>query len=170
MKNSTLVFRSLAILIILAGTAHLVSYASPKQGTKEAIEVSTDSYSNPKPSQEETSNEILETDYLEGNWKVNYSTEAFKGAVVYSIKKEGEAFHAYTYQYQDEQGYAEDADGAKVLIIKNYDGTMGKGVYFMEYEKEEFQIDCQIERVDDNTFTLSYDYYGYSDVETWKRQ
>nr|WP_299343307.1 hypothetical protein [Allomuricauda sp.] len=170
MKNSTLVFRSLAILIILAGTAHLVSYASPKHGIIQDSEVSADAYSNPKPSQEKTSNEVPETDYLEGNWKVNYSTEAFKGAVVYSIKKEGEAFHAYTYQYQDEQGNSEEADGAKTLTIKSFDGTTGKGMYTMKYEQEEYEIDCVIKRVDDNTFTLSYDYYGYSDVETWKRQ
>ena len=170
MKNSIVVFRSLAILIVLAGTAHLISYASPKQGTKQAIEVSTDAYSNPKPSKEENSSEILETDYLEGNWKVNYSTEGFKGAVVYTIKKEGEAFHAFTYQYQDEQGNSEEADGAKTVTIKTFDGTTGKGVYTMEYKQEVYEIDCQIARVDENTFTLSYDYYGYSDVETWKRQ
>jgi len=30
-------------------------------------------------------------------------------------------------------------------------------------------VPCQIDMVDENTFKLSYDYYGYSDVETWKR-
>ncbi|MEM9078867.1 MAG: hypothetical protein AAGC43_17635 [Bacteroidota bacterium] len=142
MKNSIVVFRSLAILVILAGAAHLVSYASSKQGIIQESKVSTDAYTNPKSSKEEIPNEIPETDYLEGNWKVNYSTEGFKGAVVYSIKKEGEAFHAYTYQYQDEQGNSEEADGAKTVTINTFDGTTGKGIYTMKYEQELYEIDC----------------------------
>ncbi|MEX0316278.1 MAG: hypothetical protein AB3N18_19005 [Allomuricauda sp.] len=173
MKNSTLVFRSLGIIIFLAGLAHLFSFgvnvndASPTSATKtnQQIEVA-----NPNEKLETEAPFREETDYLTDKWKVAYDTDEFKGAIIYNIKKEGKVFNAYTYKYEDENGYAEKAEGTKTLTITSFDGTRGKGIYTIEYEGEKYQIDCQIAMKDENTFTLSYDYHGYGDVETWKRQ
>lgn len=174
MKNATLLFRSLAIIIFIAGIAHLVSYASPKDGLKSDYEESIDSYENQMTSKDENleknANYNPETDYLEGNWKVSYNSKDFKGAVVYNIKKEGKQFNAYTYQYEDENGYTEQAEDSKLLTIKNFDGYRGKGIYTVEYEQQEYEVECQVDMVDENTFKLSYDYYGHSDIETWIRQ
>jgi len=174
MKNLTLLFRSLAIIIFIAGTAHLVSYASPKDKLKYNGKESTNSDRDQKLSKDENleknTNYYPEIDYIKGNWKVTYNSEGFKGTIMYTIKKEGEVFNAYTYQYQDEKGYIEETKSTKNLIIKNFDGYKGKGIYTIEYEQKEYQVDCQIDMVDENTFKLSYDYYGYSDIETWKRQ
>ena len=181
MKNSTLVFRSLAIIIFIVGIAHLATYASQKKNLSnydhayEAYQEETvvDDLGT-KVTDNETSDDInendQETDYIIGTWKVKYNSQDFKGAIIYNLKKEGDVFNAYTLQYQDEKGHAEKAEGSKTLTIKKFDGYKGTGVYAFEYEDELHQVDCRIDMVDENTFKLSYDYYGYKDVETWKRQ
>ncbi len=174
MKNTTLIFRSLAIIVFITGIAHFASSASQKEELKYSYEESIDSYEDKKSSKDENlgkgTNDNLRTDYIEGIWKVTYNSEDFKGAVVYEIKKEGKVFNAYTYQYLDEKGNAEKAENTKILTVKNFDGYKGKGNYTVAYEQQEYQVDCQIDMVDENTLKLSYNYYGYSDVETWKRQ
>ncbi|WP_299114098.1 hypothetical protein [uncultured Winogradskyella sp.] len=172
MKNSTLLFRSLATIIFIAGTAHLAGYTFQKNDIDYNYQESTDSNKENLLTKDEKSKSKNnpETDYIVGKWKVNYNTEDFNGAVFYTIKKEGGNFNAYSYQYQDKNGNSEKAEGLKTLIIKSFDGYQGKGVYTIEYEQQQYQVDCQIDMVDENTFKLSYDYYGYSDVETWKRK
>ena len=174
MKNSTLVFRSLAVIIFIAGIAHLVSYASQKNDLDYGYEELTDSNQKLNSSEgenpEEKTRNNPQTDYIVGKWKVAYNDEDFKGAIVYDIKKEGILFNAYTYQYQDENGYAKKGEGTKTLTIKNFDGNKGKGIYSIEYEQQQYEVDCQIDVINENTFKLSYDYYGFSDTETWKRQ
>lgn len=189
MKNSTLLFRSLGIVILLAGTAHLFTFAANKDDFNQkdnALVISendltSDSLENTahrestidkaiKSKQENGTNYKQETDYIIDKWKVTYSSEEFKGSIIYEIKKVGNIFEAYTYQYEDENGHPQKAEGAKTLTIKSFDGYKGKGIYKIEYEGEKYDIECQIDMVDENTFKLSYDYYGYGDVETWKRQ
>ncbi|WP_298758280.1 hypothetical protein [uncultured Psychroserpens sp.] len=174
MKDSTLLFKSLATIIFIAGIGHLASYASQKDDLNYSYEESTDV--NPEQTLAEDKNPKKKTesspenDYIIGQWKVTYNDADFKGAIIYKIKKEGKVFNAYTYKYQDEKGNSEKAEGLKTLIIKDFDGYQGKGVYTIEYEQQNYQVDCQIDMIDENIFKLSYDYYGYSDVETWKRQ
>ncbi|WP_271766205.1 hypothetical protein [Aquimarina algiphila] len=170
MKNSTLLFRSLATIIFISGIAHLVSYASHKDDITYNESVNIIEEYNLKEDKNSKANNNPKTDYIVGKWKVNYNSEDFIGAVLYNIKKEGENFNAYVYQYQDKNDNSEKAEGSKALIIKNFDGYQGKGVYTIEYEQQQYQVDCQIDMIDENNFKLSYNYYGYSDVETWKRQ
>ncbi len=189
MKNSTLLFRSLGIVILLAGTAHLFTFAANKgdfNNKDNAVvmsenDLTSDSLANTalrestagkaiKPKQQNGTNYKQATDYIIDKWKVTYSSEEYKGSIIYEIKKVGKIFEAYTYQYEDENGYSQKAEGAKTLTIESFDGYKGKGIYKIEYEGEKYDIACQIDMVDENTFKLSYDYYGYSDVETWKRQ
>lgn len=160
MKNSTLLFRSLLVIVLVAGGAHLVTYAS--QNNSSSIPKTTNS------SNENTISNY-ETDYIVGKWKVTYNSKEFNGAIVYDIQKEGNTFNAYTHEYQDEKGYGEKAKKTKILIIKSFDGYKGKGEYKIEYEGETYNVACTIDMVDENTFKLSYESYGYSDVETWKR-
>lgn len=161
MKNSTLVFRSLAVIILLAGTAQLATYASQKTSYNSTVNTE---------GKTEVSTENPETDFIVGKWKVNYNSKDFKGAVVYNIKKEGKLFNAYRTVYQDENGYEEKTTPQKTLIIKSFDGYKGKGVYKIDYEGKTYDVACVIDMVDESTFKLSYDYYGYGDTETWKRQ
>ncbi|MBW1294802.1 hypothetical protein [Aquimarina litoralis] len=185
MKYSTLVFRSLAVIIFITGIAHLTSYASQKDNSIYNHESLTDADQEQVISEksdhkeqtlfegslpEKNTNNISKIDDIVGKWKVTYNNEDFKGSIIYHLKKEGTVFNAYTYEYQDENGYAEKADGIKTLIIKKFNGVKGKGSYTVEYEGQQYQVDCQIDMIDKNTFKLSYDYYGYGDVEIWKRK
>ncbi|EZH75714.1 hypothetical protein ATO12_02675 [Aquimarina atlantica] len=185
MKNSTLLFRSISVVILLAGSAHLASYASQSSNHTSGTDLEKNTISQfPEEKKQaienedrnnETSNASTnyyneETDYIIGNWRVTYNSKEFRGAIVYTIKKEGNVFNAYTYQYEDESGNSERAKSTKTLVIKSFDGYKGKGIYTIEYKKQIYDIECAIDMVDENTFKLSYDYYGYSDVETWKRQ
>ncbi|WP_299549281.1 hypothetical protein [Seonamhaeicola sp.] len=178
MKNSTLLFRSLAIIILIAGVAHLVRLGR-SYTTGESVSYTTspivDEHTNTDFTESDSnSKKILNynenTDYITGTWLANYKSAEFEGAVLYHLKKEGRVFNAYAMEYQDVHGNSQKAEGHKVLTIKRFDGYKGKGVYKMEYKGKIHNMDCSIDMVDENTFKLSYDYYGYSDVETWKRQ
>lgn len=158
MKNSTLLFRSLIIIALLAGIPHLFAYAT-EQPTPNVAAATVDT----------TTTEPTKNDFILGNWKVDYQTPELTGAIIYTIKKEGEQFTAYTHQYADENGYTEQAERTKTLVITQFDGYKGKGTYLVAYEGKKYEMECQIDMVDENTFKLSYDYYGYADVETWKR-
>ncbi len=176
MKNSTLLFRSLAVILLLGGSAHLVSYASKQTVDNtaslvdESVELQTSKSKENTSLSKDTSDYNEETDYIIGNWKTIYNSKDFKGAIIYTIKKEKDVFNAYTHAYEDENGDSEKAKGDKILMIKSFDGYKGKGIYKVTYEKQTYDIECEIDMVDENTFKLSYEYYGYSDVETWKRQ
>ena len=160
MTNATLIFRSLIVIILLAGFAHLFSYTSRDKLPKEVQEsISTDAM--------EANTDTIS---LIGKWKVTYNSEEYKGSIIYDLKKEGKEFNAYTFEYEDEKGYTATADGSKVLAIHEFNGKAGNGIYYFEHENEEYEVNCQIDLIDENSFRLSYDYYGYAGVETWKRQ
>jgi len=168
MKNSTLLFRSLVIILFITGGAHLISYASGHLNPTNN-DISKEEYLE-NPSNKDKTASSLETDYIIGKWKVNYNTKDYSGAIIYDLKKEEGIYNAYTYEYQDAKSYREKAEGTKVLAIKNFDGYKGKGIYTIDYEGQQYQVDCAIDMMDENTFKLSYDYYGYSAIETWKKQ
>jgi len=178
MKNSTLIIRSLLVVSLIAGGAHLVRIVNNKQVKMSEVEekfqktelnVSHESQEeNIVETQENQYNET--TDYIQGKWAVTYDTEEFRGVVVYSIKKENSLFNAYVVAYRDLQGNQENADGSKSLIINKFDGYKGYGVYNIDYEGEVYEVECRIDMLDENTFQLSYEYYGYVDTETWKRE
>ncbi len=182
MKSSTLLFKSLAIIIFIAGTAHLVNYLSLTSKSSESNLYWKEHASNSPTSEIENSEVVpssieteqdefinYETDYIIGKWKVTYSSKDFDGVIVYDVKKESKAFHAYTYEYQDRNGNIEKAKKTKVLIIQKFDGYKGEGIYVISYEGKQYDVKCNIDMIDENTFKLSYEYYGYSDVETWKK-
>ncbi|MEM6686698.1 MAG: hypothetical protein AAF617_13025 [Bacteroidota bacterium] len=156
MKNSTLLIRSLLVIIVFAGSAHLMTYAADQNPNFTSTDTKFTQSNN-------------KTEDITGRWKVTYNTEEFQGAIVYNIKKEGNKFNAYTFEYQDTNGFGSPAEKTKTLIITSFKGAKGKGVYKLEYEDEIYDVDCTIVMVDENTFRLSYDYYGYSGEETWKR-
>ncbi len=174
MKNSTLLFRSLAIVILLGGIAHLATYASqnPNYYSKEHIDTDYSSQEMEESAEIKLSDEAYdqETDYIIGKWAVSYNTKDFTGTIVYDIKKEKTIFNAYTSVYEDLKGNAQQAEKSKTLTIRSFDGYKGKGTYTIDYKGETYEVDCNIDMIDENTFKLSYDYYGYSDTETWKRR
>lgn len=162
MSNSTLLFRSLAIIALIAGVAHWATSASRKKDSKELVERID---SSGKSEQYNAT-----TDYIIGKWRVEHDTEDFKGGIVYEIKKEQGEFNAYTLAFLDELGNTTVSETDKMLTIESFDGYRGDGAYIIEYEGGKYDVTCQIDMVNENTFQLSYYYHGYSDTETWKRQ
>lgn len=174
MKNSTLLYRSLFFIILIAGGAHLVTYASQNGTEKLDIPTNNTSSEHSITTKEEINTpkeEAIdaETNSIEGTWKVSYDSEELNGSIIYAIKKEATVFNAYTHTYEDKNGYTQKAEGTKIVVITSFDGQKGVGNYTIEFEGERYTIECKINMLDDTTFTLSYDYYGYSDVETWKK-
>ncbi|WP_298420398.1 hypothetical protein [uncultured Kordia sp.] len=168
MKNSTLLFRSLLVIVFIAGGAHLVTYASQNSPQNfNSYDDTTSVNSAEKTSQYTINNE---TDYIVGKWIVKYNEKEFKGSILYEIQKEGNKFNAYTVSYLDKVGHSEKAKKTKTLSITSFDGYKGKGIYEIEYEGEIYDVDCTIDMVDENTFQLSYNYYEYNGFETWKKQ
>lgn len=189
MKNSTLIFRSFIVVFVIVGTAHF--FSTKTEAVSDEVETKKmdepDVYKDTVKQKEESrlvddkvtymNEEVksakkieanMETDYIIGNWKVELDTDEFKGAIVYDLKKEKDVFKAYTLKYI-QAGESELADKVMTLSIESFDGYKGVGVYHIEFEDEKYEVPCQIDMVDENTFKLSYDYYGCSDTETWKR-
>ncbi len=102
MKNSTLIVRSVFVILLLTGTAQYFSYTNNQQNENATT-------SSKIPVKSSDTNKIKKTKTLVGKWKVNYNSETFKGAIVYNIKKDGNTFNAYTYEYIDMEGYREKA-------------------------------------------------------------
>ena len=177
MKSSTLLFRSLAIIIFIAGGAQLAGYLTYDAYSANETETNLldleqiETTPKENKSTQNTSEEelLLSTTELQGKWGVTYNSEEFTGTMVYDLKKEGKVINAYLVEYRDEEGYAEAAKPEKTLVIKKFDGKKGRGIYNVSYEGETYEVDCKITIVDDNTFQLSYDYYGYGDTEIWKK-
>ena len=175
MKNSTLLFRSLFFIILIAGSAHLVTFASQKNTIKSNTlenRFSLDTTLQKDKYESKVKNNIINsnTDYLIGSWKVMYNSKDFKGAIVYEIIKENDMYNAYIMEYQDENGNSQKAKKIKTLVINPFKGYKGKAQYMITYEGENYDVECDINIIDDNIFKLSYDSYGYSDIETWKKQ
>ena len=177
MKNSTLLFRSLAIIIFIAGAAHLVNLGL--ENTSESSEaeyyngedfpLTDDSQKMENTTDSISSNYNETTDYIVGSWKVTHKTEDFNGAILYHLKKEGNIFNAYSTAYMDTQGNKEQVTPKKILVINQFDGYKGTGSYNFTYEGAQYDVACQIDMIDENTFAMSYEFYDYGDVETWKR-
>ena len=150
MKKTTLIFRSLGILVLLTGIAHLFSLAAQKNTINtiadETVTMDSSSAILENVSEEgtlksqgqttspTTMTDNRSTDYIIGQWRVTYNSEAFKGAIIYNIKKEGNVFNAYTHQYEDDRGYTQKGEGTKALMIKTFDGYTAKGTYIITYE------------------------------------
>ncbi len=180
MSNSILLFRSIVVVILLAGFAHLFAYSTqekqtittPKNWDSDTTSIPISEKINSTTNSEQLNKSATynsSTDYIIGKWKVLYNSDEFKGTIVYKLEKEEGKYNAYTFQYEDENGYTEKAEETKTLIISEFDGYKGEGIYMLTYEGKQYDVSCQIDMVDENTFKLSYDYYGYSDTETWKR-
>ena len=166
MKKSTLFFRSVLVIFLLAGSAHLVTYSSQNRNTID--KATTDLNSTSPIHQDEEIKSSVETD-LTGKWKVTYNTDEFKGAIIYSIKKEKNKYQAYLVEYQDQEGYAEKANNDKIVNFSSPKDNKANGSYKYKYEGKTYDIDCIILIINNTTFELSYDYFGYSGVETWKK-
>ena len=107
---------------------------------------------------------------LVDSWKVEYKSDTFNGSVIYKIRKVKKKFNAYLTEYQNANGDNQKVDGGKILEITSFNGDTGKGFYLLKYQGETYKVKCKIKIIDNNTFTLKYDYYGYAGVETWERQ
>lgn len=181
MKIANIIFKALGYIIILGGLTILVLFAlypSSEEmdfySQENYIEESyvTNSKDEEKAKKTTTiSKKVLDTQKstpLEGKWKVTY--KSLNGSVVYHIKKEGKFYNAFTYEIKDENGYGEKVPAVKTLIIKSFDGKKGKGIYKIEFEGKKYDVPCKINLIDENSFQLSYDYYGYKDTEVWEKQ
>lgn len=170
MKSSVLLFRSLAIIIFIAGGAHLFNYLSPNQTS--SIETNSNLLKSKNNIEEKSvlqNKAPLSVKDITGKWKVVYNSEEFKGSIIYNLINENNLINAYTWEYQDENGNREKAANEIALIIQKFDGSNGKGSYNIMYEGKKYDVDCEIKIINKTTFELSYDYYGYGDTETWKK-
>lgn len=165
MKNSTLLFRSLIVIFILAGTAHWATYAAKQL----AVNPTSNAISDHSQPTKITNDQAY---YLLGKWTALYDSKEFKGSIVYDIKNEGGLLNGYIHSLLDENGYSfeDDSVGKKILIVQSFDGEAGKGIYKVDYAGKQYDIECTIQMLDEKTFELTYDYYGYGDTETWKKQ
>ena len=106
-----------------------------------------------------------DTHPLLGTWKVDFQEE---GSVIYELKIENEDLIGYSIALFDVNG-ASIPDQTKVFKLKSFKNNLGKGLYFMEYEGENYEVPCQL-KLEDGILYVSYDYYGYKNTERWELQ
>lgn len=91
-----------------------------------------------------------------------------EGSVIYELKIENEELIGYSIALFDVNG-ASIPDQTKVFKLKSFKNNLGKGLYFMEYEGENYEVPCQL-KLEDGILYVSYDYYGYKNIERWELQ
>ncbi|NER11845.1 hypothetical protein GWK08_00175 [Leptobacterium flavescens] len=171
MKNSKLLFISILIIAVLAGTAHLFAGIESTGDTETPVFVPSPAIQEEEEQvqrQPETQQQKTNWELLEGKWEVMYKSDDFTGSIVYRISKDKNSMNAYTVKYIDENGDSLNSEKL-VLIVKSFSGKSGKGTYKLEYEGKAYDIPCKVKMTDPNHFELSYSYYDYSDKETWTR-
>lgn len=159
MKNSTLLFRSVLIVAIIAGIPHaLAIYASDQHPTN--IEAA------PDPETQEIQTASSAEDYWPGRYEVSF--EGMQEKSVYEIRKEGNVFQVHAIKYIDDTGNAYD-DDRLVMEKLNINEYTAKAKYQIEYEGEKYEVNSLLVMDEQGDISLSYSYYGESARETWKR-
>ncbi len=153
---------SLGVIVVLAGIPHVLA----EQVKSNQNEVSPVTQQKPleqsQPVEKENDNPLF------GKWKVNYDSEAFKGAVINEITLDNGKMIGITVAYIDEYGNSEKANDT-ILEITLEKAHPYKGIYQLEYEGESYKVPCKIQSVSETQLRLSYDYYGYADTEIWNK-
>ncbi len=159
MKNSTLLLRSLLIVVTIAGIPHtLALYVS---STKESDiaepqipEIVTDEV-----------NEGWEP-YWVGKYEVSF--DGIKEKAHYEIREKSDQYKCYSILLIDANGNSFE-DNAIVMEDIQITDSIAKAVYQIEYEGKKLKVDSQMKMDDEGNVTLSYNYYGYEGKENWKR-
>ncbi|MDN5202442.1 hypothetical protein QQ008_13730 [Fulvivirgaceae bacterium BMA10] len=148
MKNSTMLFRAVLVLIILAAIPHAFATWRSETRSEEPLQV-----------------RVNQENPLIGKWEATY--DEMEGKVIYQIKKKGNKIMGYTVSFVDEAGNAY-VDDSLVLEVKHFSKDKGKAMYMMEYEGEKYEVICEF-KLEGNSLEISYDYYGYQGKEVWKK-
>ena len=164
MSNTTLFFRSLLIVAVLAGIPHaLALYANQKD--------TSTSYEQEKPdttSEDEAPLQDLKdwAYYWQGKYEVSF--EGLKEKAIYEIKNTDGQLSCYSVALIDAEGnrYDDNSLVMKSISIEEYKAT---AKYTIDYEGEKYEVDSQILMDEEGNLTLSYTYYGYEGKETWTR-
>ncbi len=147
MKNSVLLFRSILIIALLTGIAHLFSSKS-------------------------TFNPDSNTgfDFLDREWKNEYYSESTQANLVYRFYREHNVYKAYLIRIENQKGTTYINSTKESITIHNFDGKKGSGIYNFEYQGENHISPCEIIIQNKDSFKLCYEYYGQSECEIWKKQ
>lgn len=162
MKNSTLFFRSLLIIAIIAGIPHaLAIYAEGMDTTYEPIEESAE----PEAEREKPVEEDWSYSW-QGRYEVTYEGMAEKA--IYEIKNEKGILKAYAVAYIDDKGnrYPDGSLIMKELIINEY---KAEASYQIDYDGEQFEVKARLQMDEEGHVSLSYRYEGFEVKESWKR-
>ncbi|MEM7374404.1 MAG: hypothetical protein AAF587_37770 [Bacteroidota bacterium] len=147
MSNIRLAGTSILIITILAGIPHIFARYSP---------------SDKAPSKSFSYSALL------GDWKASYDSEEFRGEVIYQFREKEGSLKAYSIKLTDENGNSMK-DNSLVLVLTSFEEKQGTARYGLEYEGERYEVESEIELIDDSKLQISYDYFGYSDTEYWHK-
>ena len=173
MKHTKLALISMLIIMVLAGVPHLfANYLEPNDEPQTVLTEENESAEEATLT-EETSDaiEIQPTSTnspLIGTWKASYESEEFTGEVLYQFRQEGSTIKAYSVKLTDENGDSME-DNTMAISVSSFENQNGKGTYYMEYEGEKYEIACELKLSSSGKLIISYDYYGYTDTETWQK-
>lgn len=154
MKNSTLFFRSLLIIAVIAGIPHVLAiYAKGMETTGEPNQ-------SGDPISEDWSS------YWQGRYEVTYEGIAEKA--IYEIRKEKGLLKGYAEAYIDARGdrYPDGSLIMKELIINEYNAEAD---YQIKYEDQQFEVKAKLQMDEEGHVSLSYQYEGFEVKESWKR-
>ncbi|MEL6193216.1 MAG: hypothetical protein AAFR66_14260 [Bacteroidota bacterium] len=173
MKHTKLALISMLIITVLAGVPHLfANYLVSNDENASTLKEEPSLSEEPSPT--ETESDPKETQPasvyspLIGTWKASYESEEFTGEVLYQFRQEGSAIKAYSVKLTDENGDSME-DNTIAISINSFENQTGKGTYYMEYEGEKYEVACELRLQKSGRLVISYDYYGYTDTETWQK-
>ncbi|MEM8897631.1 MAG: hypothetical protein AAGC85_05980 [Bacteroidota bacterium] len=173
MKHTKLALISILIITVLAGVPHLfANYLQPNEETHTVV--SEENEVSEETNLTEEKSDVKETQPasiyspLIGTWKASYESAEFTGQILYQFRQEGGKVKAYSVKLTDENGDSME-DNTLAIAISSFENPKGKGIYYIEYEGEKYEIECGLRLSKSGELIISYDYYGYTDTETWQK-
>ncbi|MDC8005321.1 hypothetical protein POV27_14760 [Aureisphaera galaxeae] len=169
MSNTKLFFISIGIIALLAGVPHItanLSYANTTEIVETPKEKIISEVTEAEPFEEEET--INESPFL-GKWRASFNYDGTMGYMIVRITSKKGKMVGHIIAYEDDLG---NSEGAKDLVLqfKKEKKSGWSAIYTTEYENETYQIPCTVKLLSPSQLQLSYDYYGFSDIETWTKE
>ncbi len=168
MNNTKLFFISIGVIALLTGIPHISANLNYTANTKNEKISEVGDASNTLNTQEIEERDFPNESPFIGKWRASFDYEGSLGYMIVQITPKEEKMVGHVIAFEDDQG---NSEAAKEFVLEfTKEKTWGwKALYTTEYENETYEIPCKVKLLNPSQLQLSYDYYGYSDIETWTK-
>ncbi|MBV6644271.1 MAG: hypothetical protein KI790_02415 [Cyclobacteriaceae bacterium] len=107
-------------------------------------------------------------DDLIGKWLADYEMDGEEFSIVYEFKSVNGQLVCYALSIRNSSNETEPMN---ILVMNDIQFLNGEGTanYMIEYAKENYEVEAELEMPNPDKLNVSYSYYGFGDDEVWER-